>query len=62
MTGKNRTLYQCLHCQAMVYVETASAAKLPCPRCLQRNYKSVFVPVYAQATQAVRYLLEARPS
>lgn len=61
MFEKNRALYQCRHCQTMVYVEITSAAKPPCPGCLHRDYESVIVPVYAQAAQAVRYMLWARP-
>lgn len=60
MTEKNRALYMCRHCQTMVYVEITSATKPPCPSCLHRDYESVIVPVYAQATQAVRYMLGAR--
>ncbi len=61
MSEKSRALYLCRHCQAMVYVEATTALKPPCPKCLQRDYESVFVPAYAQAAQVVRYMLGTRP-
>lgn len=59
--AKNRALYVCRHCQAMVYLKTTSVIKPPCPYCLQSSYELVNVPVYAHASQAINYMLSTRP-
>lgn len=61
MSVESRALYVCRHCQAMVYLKSASVLKPPCPRCFRASYEPVNVPVYAHATQAVDYMLSTKP-